>query len=163
MVQSLRSSGPKISSHSAGKWSNAVFHNSGSTIRGSSLTIDPASGGKERVLENVDYLFAQWVQPSANTAAVLPASTDNLGRGTAASPDSKGGVGDEKESKIRLLKLDEEFSALATLEELHEIAGVDIKERLQNIIDRLKKRKNGWLEIDDRALRWSSYFRRYRK
>ncbi|KAH0541259.1 hypothetical protein FGG08_004264 [Glutinoglossum americanum] len=106
---------------------------------------------EERVLKNIDYIFTQWVQPpSPNHTQHDTTSTESP---IDSGDDGGDNSGDEIAEEIKIKNsFDEEISSLDASEHRCKTDRKKFEERLQAIQERLKKRENGWLEIDGRAL-----------
>lgn len=98
---------------------------------------------KERVAEHVEVLVSQWTQPSHEPTRPVRDSATNQN-------DSR--ISGDTEYLLETKKIEDETAVLGKLESEAKASKAEAEERLQKIEDRLKKRENGWLEIDDKAL-----------
>lgn len=102
--------------------------------------------GRERIPEHVDVLVNQWTQPLEQSAE----STGSLANVPNKSFWGKLVYDDEYNSEAKIIH--EEHSHLDRLEGEEKASRDKDEERIRKIENRLKKRENGWLEIDDKAL-----------
>lgn len=98
---------------------------------------------RERAPEHVEVLVSQWTQPSHEPARPIRDPATNQ-------KDSR--VSGDAEYLLETKKIEDENVVLGKLESEAKASRAKAEERLQKIEDRLKKRENGWLEIDDKAL-----------
>lgn len=98
---------------------------------------------RERALEHVEVLLSQWTQPSPELARPTRDSATNQKYST---------ISGDAEYLLETKKFEDENVVLGKLESEAKASRAEAEERLQKIENRLKKRENGWLEIDDKAL-----------
>lgn len=98
---------------------------------------------KEHVAEHVEVLVSQWTQQSHEPTRPLRDSATNQN-------DPRISV--DTEYLLETKKIEDETAVLGKLESEAKASKAEAEERLQKIEGRLKKRENGWLEIDDKAL-----------
>lgn len=98
---------------------------------------------RERAPEHVEVLVSQWTQPSHEPTQPVrdPATTQKDYR-----------ISGDAEYLLETKQIEDENAALGKLEGETRASSAKAEERLRKIEDRLKKRENGWLEIDDKAL-----------